>query len=329
MAWNHITTRIFGLLEIWLATEVYPHFPVRKGGFNMDTVVLGEDGIIKRYVDQKELDAFKKLVKTVNFKELLSGFEKFEQSVLPFFEKKPLDNRQEFMEIFRKLWVHEITAFFIGLYTEDQKIINIISRLRGARSAQHRATAEFLPKLYRQIAKAKGIEIDLLKYSLPEEIISLDFNTETLKSRRHQYVIESKGGKMRLLTGRQAENYTKKFLKNTREKINENISEIKGSPAFLGKVSGRVIVIKHEQELKLVKKGDILVAPMTRTSFLPAMKKAAAFITDEGGLTCHAAIIARELRKPCVVGTKIASRVLKKGMMVEVDANKGMIKIIN
>ncbi len=328
MVWNHIVTRIFGLLEIWLATEVYPNFPVRKGGLNMDTVVLGENGIIKRYVNQKELDIFKKLAKTVDFKDLLTSFASFEKSVLPFFDKKPIDNRQEFMEIFRKLWVHEITAFFIGLYTEDQEIIKIISHLRGARSAQHRATAEFLPKLYKQIAKAKQIEADLLKYSLPEEILSLDFNVDVLTLRRQKYVIESKGGKARLLIGREAERYTQRFLKNFQEDFDDNISEFKGSSAFLGNASGRVIVIKHEKDLVLVKKGDILVSPMTRTSFLPAMKKAAAFITDEGGLTCHAAIIARELRKPCVVGTKIASRILKNGMMVEVDATKGLINII-
>jgi pyruvate,water dikinase len=58
------------------------------------------------------------------------------------------------------------------------------------------------------------------------------------------------------------------------------------------------------------------------------MKKAIAFITDEGGITCHAAIIARELKKPCIIGTKIATKVLKDGDLVEVDANKGVVKII-
>jgi pyruvate,water dikinase len=58
------------------------------------------------------------------------------------------------------------------------------------------------------------------------------------------------------------------------------------------------------------------------------MQKAAAFVTDEGGLTCHAAIVAREMKKPCIIGTKIATKVLKDGDMVEVDANKGIVKIL-
>ena len=67
---------------------------------------------------------------------------------------------------------------------------------------------------------------------------------------------------------------------------------------------------------------------MTRPEYLPAMKKAAAFITDEGGITCHAAIIAREMKKPCIIGTKIATQVLKDGDMVEVKANHGLVIIL-
>jgi pyruvate,water dikinase len=59
------------------------------------------------------------------------------------------------------------------------------------------------------------------------------------------------------------------------------------------------------------------------------MEKAAAFITDEGGITCHAAIVSRELKKPCIIGTKIATQVLKDGDLVEVDANNGVVKIMN
>jgi len=74
--------------------------------------------------------------------------------------------------------------------------------------------------------------------------------------------------------------------------------------------------------------GDILVTSMTRPEFLPIMKKAAAIITDEGGITCHAAIVSRELNIPCVIGTKNASRSLKDGNRVEVDADHGIVKKI-
>ena len=80
--------------------------------------------------------------------------------------------------------------------------------------------------------------------------------------------------------------------------------------------------------MEVVSEGDILVSPMTTPNFLPAMKKAAAFVTDEGGIMCHAAIVAREMKKPCVIGTKFATQIFKDGDMVEVDANTGIITII-
>ena len=76
------------------------------------------------------------------------------------------------------------------------------------------------------------------------------------------------------------------------------------------------------------KEGMILVTPMTAPEYLPIMKKSLAIITNEGGITCHAAIVARELKKPCIIGTKIATQVLKDGDMVEVDADSGTIRKI-
>jgi pyruvate,water dikinase len=75
-----------------------------------------------------------------------------------------------------------------------------------------------------------------------------------------------------------------------------------------------------------MKDGNILVSAATSPSIMPAMKKAAAFVTDEGGLTSHAAIVARELNTPCVFGTKIATKVLNDCDLIEVDATNGIIK---
>jgi phosphoenolpyruvate synthase/pyruvate phosphate dikinase len=108
----------------------------------------------------------------------------------------------------------------------------------------------------------------------------------------------------------------------------ENISEIKGAVGSRGKVKGSVCKVLYKEDISKVKEGDIIVTEMTSPEYLPAMQKAAAIITDEGGITCHAAIVARELKKPCIIGTKIATKVLKDGMMVEVDAEKGIVKII-
>ena len=108
----------------------------------------------------------------------------------------------------------------------------------------------------------------------------------------------------------------------------KRVKEIKGMVACKGLVSGRVRKILYRAQLPTLKNGEILVTEMTDPDYVQAMKKAAAIITDEGGMVCHAAIVARELGKPCIVGTKIATQVLKDGDMVEVDANKGIVKIL-
>lgn len=89
---------------------------------------------------------------------------------------------------------------------------------------------------------------------------------------------------------------------------------------------GRVSIVLTNEEVKNFIPRNILVTVMTNPFFIPIMKQATAIITDEGGITCHAAIVSRELQVPCITGTKIATRVLKDGDMVEVDANKGIVR---
>ncbi|MDE1825602.1 MAG: hypothetical protein KGH61_04450 [Candidatus Micrarchaeota archaeon] len=80
-----------------------------------------------------------------------------------------------------------------------------------------------------------------------------------------------------------------------------------------------------KRDIKKVGDGEVMVAPMTTPDYIPAMAMAAAIVTDEGGITCHAAINAREMNKPCIVGTEIATSTLHNGDLVEVDANKGIV----
>ncbi len=104
--------------------------------------------------------------------------------------------------------------------------------------------------------------------------------------------------------------------------------EIKGVVACKGRVEGVVKVIFGTKEFSKLNENDIIVTPMTTPEFIVLLKKAAAIVTDEGGLSCHAAIISRELNIPCVMGTKVATQVFKDGDMVEVDAQKGVVRKI-
>lgn len=98
---------------------------------------------------------------------------------------------------------------------------------------------------------------------------------------------------------------------------------VRGLSAHRGVVKGTARIVYYREEINKVKNNDILIAPMTTPWYLPAMKRAAGFITDEGGLISHAAIIARELKKPCLVGTRVATKIFKDGDLVRLDAKRG------
>ncbi len=106
------------------------------------------------------------------------------------------------------------------------------------------------------------------------------------------------------------------------------MTSVNGETAYPGRVRGVVRLVRKQADMARVQSGDILVSPMTTPDFMPAMQRAAAFVTDEGGVTCHAAIVAREIKKPCIIATKIATQVLADGDVVEVDADNGIVRII-
>jgi phosphoenolpyruvate synthase/pyruvate phosphate dikinase len=160
--------------------------------------------------------------------------------------------------------------------------------------------------------------------------------THELKNIPAQSELEARLKHMTLIDGAERTTETLAQLQARRpelhfiqDKIEFSGQEIKGQIAYKGIVRGKVKLLRRRDQLSEVQEGDIIVSPMTTPDFLPAMEKAAAFVTDEGGITCHAGIVAREMQKPCIIGTKIATQVLKDGDEVEVDADKGVIRILS
>ena len=112
------------------------------------------------------------------------------------------------------------------------------------------------------------------------------------------------------------------------EKWDLTATEIIGRVGVKGKVKGKVKIIRLIRDIDKVEAGDIVVSPMTTPAFMPALIKAAGIISDEGGVLCHAVVVAREMNKPCIISAKIATKVLKDGDLVEVDADRGIVKIL-
>ena len=100
---------------------------------------------------------------------------------------------------------------------------------------------------------------------------------------------------------------------------------LEGQGASPGIASGRVVIVRDVRDTSTIKEGDILVTKMTNPDMVPAMRRVKAIVTDEGGMTCHAAIVSRELGTPAVVGTKKATKILQDGQVITVDGEKGTI----
>lgn len=117
----------------------------------------------------------------------------------------------------------------------------------------------------------------------------------------------------------------------TKEEVHEAVDAsqanvlLKGLGAAPGIATGQIKILTSAKEIDKIQKGDVLVAKMTSPDYVPAMKRACAIITNEGGMTCHAAIVSRELGVPCIVGTTNATQILKDGQTVTVDAKRGIL----
>ncbi len=165
--------------------------------------------------------------------------------------------------------------------------------------------------LLKEIAQRLDVTLENLVYFTPEEIVDSlkGKNLPDFQARKRGYDIFMEGGQVTL-----------KVRKPKVKKIIKERRVLKGATAQLGKARGRVKIIFDPQQVTKMKKGDILVTKMTSPDFMMAIHRAAAIITDEGGITCHAAIVSREFGIPCIVGTKIATQALKDDDFIEIDA---------
>jgi pyruvate,water dikinase len=212
------------------------------------------------------------------------------------------------------------------------KLINFYVYLRTERIDLYREATMLSKPFYKELSRRIGLKDFESSFMMIGEIIdflktekkpNLDEIRERAKVKYCWYCIE---GDIKLIIDKeQIKRIIEKELKPA-----TNIEQVSGTMAYKGPIvrgTAKVVISIHDRDK--FKRGDILVIPMTRPEFTSIMEKASAIVTDEGGITCHAAIMAREMRKPCIIGTKIATKVFKDGDLIEVDANKGIVRKIN
>lgn len=145
------------------------------------------------------------------------------------------------------------------------------------------------------------------------------------KERTSGFLVIQSDQKILVFTGKEAVNRARKELGEG--KI-ETVLSLTGVSGSRGKGSGPARIIRTNQDLHKIHDGDVMVTPVTRQDYVPAIRRCAAVVNDEGGVTNHAAIVCREFGIPCIVGTKTGIKVFRDGDLLEVDANAGVVKVI-
>ncbi len=241
--------------------------------------------------------------------------------------KPILRTKQRQKEIISK---YKINANLVRLLDIQQKLYTMTDERKKVQFQIHHA----YHKVLKQLGARYHLTLEELKYLETEEVATMVKEQTFIKFKKISknrtknplYTITENGKFTHIESSPKTGEKLFKFVENT-----ETIKSFSGQVANTAKkniLTGRVRIISSSRLAHTIKKGEILVTGMTTPDFVQAMKMAKGIITDEGGITSHAAIVSRELGVPCIIGTKVATQILKTGDLIEVNANTGIIRLL-
>lgn len=210
----------------------------------------------------------------------------------------------------------------------SKEMIKVISESRFKYTRRAWTEAMKLSKIFlKEYAHRQKITFDQTQSLFYKEISNNKFNKKAIKNRVDGYVLKSENHKLKLYTGSNIDKFIKKYENY------QDINSVKGIIGNKGFKKGNVFVIKNEKLnfKKLpqgMRQGMILIIQNAWPELVRYYKLSSAIVTNEGGITSHGVVVAREFDIPCIVGTKIATKIFETGDKVEVDANKGIVKKI-
>ena len=242
------------------------------------------------------------------------------------YELKKLENYEKDLAVKKKQiikkykmskWLGQMFEFF-----------SLLAIWRDERKIQMQKLNHYFEKIGGEVGRRSNMTWEEIKICDPMMLKSIPVNKKLVEKYKKffskQYLLIWDGKKEIHLSGKESK-LVESALEST---FNTKVTEIRGMIACPGKIKGEVVIINKKNEFGKMQNGKVLVTTMTRPEFVPLLKQASAIITDEGGITSHAAIVSRELKIPCIIGTKVATKVLKDGDKVEVNANHGVVRII-
>ncbi len=323
--------------------NISPEEISQLSAFPQRSYILEEEyELIKIAISQNKISQAELLRRHASrFSWILNGYHGTRPATIKFFsnrlqkfvkDKEILKHYHHLQNYFRV--TNRRFAAIVKKYNLDQEIVKYARLAQQASFIQDRRKAlswqatDYIVEMYKNLAKLLDFSLEQSLYILWDEF---DIAIRNRKNMLKEIVERQKACRLQIWSDRTTiltKNTNKIFSLFEKEYAKPSGHSIRGTVAYPGKVTGEIQAVLSGREINNFKSGRILVSLMTSPDYISAMKKAKAIITDDGGLTCHAAIVARELKKPCIVGTRNATRLLRSGDLVEVDANQGTVKII-
>ncbi|MBU6323132.1 MAG: hypothetical protein KGI41_02430 [Patescibacteria group bacterium] len=272
----------------------------------------------------------RKLQEPAFLKEWTENFRNYFDQVSAFLKlprEELLARYREYADLYPQLAPYTIGTklAFNALPLGSEPIAAELEKVRKYTERIYKDSALMTSELCRTIAERSGYPTGAVRTLTVDEISRYGTNgtlpsQSTLEARALAGAVYLMPGKSVLLSRDETEDILASFTSGVMKD-----GALVGTSAHPGIVQGTCRIVFDFRDA-VMHDGDILVTPMTNPYFVPLMKKAGAIVTDGGGMLSHAAIVARELGKPCIIGTKVATQVLKDGDMVEVDAEKGVVR---
>lgn len=347
--WTKVWTTEYSMITVWLFGRGFTDYCQQELGYtfgNFIAVIEGNMATGFRSDLQVKRFAAEATKHIVEDKKYLGGIiqkmYQYKKELERLFALSEIEALQpEKFKKFLRLWSLFLPYFIIPLRASDgilesklpqgekDKLFNQCKEARLATEHFYKAMEEFLQKLFKYSALRTGNDQKLFRVLTPDEFLNYLVSgampaLEVLEKRYAYSVMVASAEKNELFIGDEAHTIIDKISKVDAT----SIKEFRGMVANRGIARGIVKIISSVDDMGKFVGGEILVSPMTRPEFLPVMTNSAAYVTDAGGMLCHAAIVARELNKPCIISTKFATQVLKDGDMVEVNADKGIVVIL-
>lgn len=239
----------------------------------------------------------------------------------------------EEIETEHKDFIDKLNTYKSKIDDETKILVDALQEaiyFRSWRTERIYRNAQYMEKFFNEISDRIGLKDHKdLFFLLPSEIIQVlstqKIDQDIISERKKGFILFADGDETKIFSGSIVDEAKKKV--NYLDKV-INTKVIEGRCAFPGQVKAEAVVITSKNDFNKMKDGCILVSHSTTPDYVPVIRRCSAIVTDEGGILSHASVISRELKIPCVIGTKNATSIIKNGDTIDLDADKGLVKII-